>query len=87
MVSLTNKREIVLGYFNVSSISEKRFMLVAQNKQGGKLNGLFEALNNRSPLLEPTPVTNGLTFHWQSVKKAFFKLLLPHEAGGLADND
>ncbi len=47
-----NEEELILGYFSVSSVSEKRLMMNRRNTTGGSLNGLFAFFNNRLPLLE-----------------------------------
>lgn len=46
-------REIVLGYFVVSSVYEERINLSRSNSRGGRINGLFFIENNRDPILEP----------------------------------
>ena len=48
-----NVKELVLGYFNVSAVSEYRLMISRRNTEGAVLNSLFRIINKRSPNLEP----------------------------------
>jgi hypothetical protein len=49
VVNTKDSKELILGYFSVSSVSEKRHMITRKNTTGGRLNGLFTSITNRLP--------------------------------------
>lgn len=49
VINVKDSKELVLGYFSVSSVSEKRYMITRKTAEGGRLNGLFTTITNRLP--------------------------------------
>lgn len=62
--NINDTREKVVGYFSVSSVAAIRYWI--DRKDTGKLepSGLFEALNERSPSLEPNPPELAYVLIW-----------------------
>jgi hypothetical protein len=59
-----NAREIVVGYFAASSVASVRYWLDRKDTGKAEPSGLFEALNLRSPNLEPSPPELAYVLIW-----------------------